>query len=91
MGTRKLRQRQRLPKVFYQAFDEQGWETQSADSVVSPSPNTISESLRLSCSLVAITETQWVGTGMAGETVATTVVGSRGLALARRVLGAQSL
>lgn len=91
MGTRKLRQRQRLPKVFHQAFDEQGWETQSADSVVSPSPNTISESLRPSSSLVAITETQWVGTGMAGETVTTTVVGSRGLALARRVLGAQSL
>lgn len=49
--------------VFYQAFDEQGWETQSAGSVVSPSPNPINESPRLSCRLVAITGTQRVGVG----------------------------
>lgn len=76
--------------VFYQAFDEQGWETQSAGSVVSPSPNAIKESLRLSCRLVATAGTRRVGVGREGVTV-TTTVRVRGLNLARGILGAQSL
>lgn len=76
--------------VFYQAFDEQGWESQSAGSVVSRSPNPIYESLRLSCKLVAITGTQRIGVGREGETI-TIAVGVKGLKLARGILGAQSL